>query len=98
MPNGDPEGQILQSAPNNHDMFFFMHTFFLSQALDFNIAVAIKDSHSYTLTSAILKVDVVWDVAIMSTPIVLTPELRDLLHNQCIDSTCCYSLSIPQVG
>ena len=50
------------------------------------------------LTSAILKFDVVCDVAITSTPNVLTTELRDLLYNQCIDSTCCYSFFIYPMG
>ena len=27
MPNSDPEGRIFQYAPNNHDRFFFLHTF-----------------------------------------------------------------------
>ena len=51
-----------------------------------------------TLTSAILKVDVVFDVAMMSTPNVLTTELRDLLSNQCIDNACCYSFFIYPMG
>ena len=47
-----------------------------------------NELRSYTLTSAILKFDVVCDVAMMSTPNVLTTELRDLLYNQCIGNTC----------
>ena len=35
MPNNDPEGRIFLSAPNNHDIFFFLHTFH-SPAIDFN--------------------------------------------------------------
>ena len=68
MPNSDPEGQIFLSAPNNHDRFFFLHTF-RSPAFNFNVGVAINESHSHTLTSTILKV---------------TTELPDLLYNQCI--------------
>ena len=61
-----------------------------SPAFDFNVGVAIHVSRSYTLTSAILKVDVACDVtlALMSTPNILTTELPDLLYNQCIDNTC----------
>ena len=69
---------------------FFLHTFW-SPAFEFNVGVAINESHSYTLTSAIFKVDVICDVAMMSFSNVLTTELRDLLYNQCIDNTCCYS-------
>ena len=44
------------------------------------------------LTSAELKVDLVCDVAMTSTPTcnVLTTELRELLYNQSIDNMCCY--------
>ena len=77
MPNSDPEGWIFLSAPNNHDGFFFLHTF-SSPAFDFKAAVATNESHSYTWTSAILKVDVVCDVAMTSTFNVLTTELRDV--------------------
>ena len=42
------------SAPNNHDRFFFMHTFW-SPAFDFNIRVAFKESRSCMWMSAILK-------------------------------------------
>ena len=82
MPHSDPEGLIFLSAPNNHDRFFFLHTF-LPLAFGFNVGVAIYDSRSCTLTSAILKVDIVYDVTMMSTPNVLMTELRDLLYNQC---------------
>ena len=51
-----------------------------------------------TLTSAILKVDVVFDVAMMSTPNVCTTELRDRLYNQCINNTCYYSFFIYPMG
>ena len=68
LPNSDPEGWIFLSAPNNHDRFFFLHTF-RSQAFDFNIGVASDKSFSFTLKSAILKVDVVCDVAMTSSPI-----------------------------
>ena len=56
MPNSDPKGQFFLSAPNNYARFFFLHTFG-SPAFDVNLGIAIKDSHSYTLTSVILKVD-----------------------------------------
>ena len=95
MPNRDPEGRIFLSAPNNHDRFFFLHTF-RSPVFDFNVEAAIKESCSYTLTSATFKVGVICDVTMTSTPNVLTTELRDLLHNQCIGNTCCF-LSILRV-
>ena len=82
MLNSDPEGPIFLSV-------LFLHTI-LSPAFDFNVGVAINESCFFTLTSAILKVDVFCDVAMTSTPNVLTTELRDLLYNQCI-LTCCYS-------
>ena len=95
MPNSDPEGRIVRSAPNNHDRFFLSHTFW-PPAFDSNLGVFINESRSYTLTSAIFEVDVVCDVATHS---VLTTKLRDLLYNQYIDNTCWYSfLSIPGVG
>ena len=93
--HSDPEGRIFLSTPNNHDRFFFSHTF-RSPVFEFNIGVAINKSCSYTLMSAILKVDVVCDVAMTSTPNILTTELHDLLYNQCIDNTCRF-LSIPWV-
>ena len=49
---------------------------------DFNVGVAINESCSLTLTSAILKVDVVCD----------------LLYNQCIKNMCCYSFFIYPMG
>ena len=94
IPKCNPEGRIFLSAPSNHDRFFFLHTF-SSPAFDFNVEVAISKSRSYTLASAILKIDVVCDVAMMSTPNVLTTELRDLLYNECIDNMCYYSLLYP---
>ena len=48
---------------------------------------AINESCSYTLTSAILKIDVVCDVAMTSTSDILTTEVRDLLYNQYILTT-----------
>ena len=96
MPNSEPERRIFLSAPNNHDRFFFLHTFW-SPAFDFNIGVAINESHSYTLTSAILKVGVVCDIAMTLIPNVLTTELCDLLYSQCINNTCCYSVLCPQL-
>ena len=68
--------------------------YFWSPAFELNEGVAINESHSYTLPSAILKADVVCDVALMSNPNMLTTELRDLLYNQCIDNMCCYSFFI----
>ena len=50
------------------------------------------------LMSAILKVDVVCDVAMTSTPNVVTTEVRDLLYNQWIDNTCCCSFFIHHTG
>ena len=96
-PNSNPEGRIFLFAPNKHDRFIFLHTFW-SQAFDFNIGVAIKESRSYTLTSAILKVDIVYVVTMTSTPSFLTAELHDLLYNQCIGNTCCYSFLIYPTG
>ena len=89
----EPEARIFLSAPNNHDRFFFLYTFRVP-AFDFNVGVALNESRSFTLTSAILKIDVVCDVAMTSTPNVLTTELRDLLYNQCVDNTCRYSFFI----
>ena len=97
MPNSDPEGRIFLSAPNSHDRFFFLHTF-LSPAFYFNVGVAINESRTYTLMFTILKVDIICDVALTSTPNVLTTELPDLLCNQCIDNTCCYSFFIYRTG
>ena len=98
MPNSVPGGRIFLSAPNSHDRFFFLHTF-LSSAFYFNVRVAINESRIYTLTFTILKVDVVCDVAMTSTPNALTTALRDRLYNQNIYNTSCYSfLSIARVG
>ena len=75
MPNSDLEGQIFSICTKQpvHDRFFFLHTFW-SPAFDFNLGVTINKSRSYTLTSAILKVDIVCDVTMMSTPNVLMTE------------------------
>ena len=96
MPNSDPEEQIFLSPSNNHDIFFFLHTFW-SPAFDFNIGVAINEPRSCTLTSAILKVDLC-DVTTTSTTNFLTTKLRDLLYNQCIDNTSCYMFFIYPMG
>ena len=88
---------IFLSAPNNHERFFFLHTFW-SPAFDFNVGVAINESCSYTLTSTILKTDVVCDVAMTSTRNVITTESCDFLYNQCIDMLVLVFLSIPRVG
>ena len=97
MPNSDLEGRIFLSVPNNHDRFFFLHTF-RSPAFDFNTGIAVNESNSCMLMSAILKVDVLSNVTMTSTPNVLTTELRDLLYNQCIDNTCCYLFFIYPMG
>ena len=97
MPNSDPEGRIFLSVPNNHDRFFFLHTL-LSPVFDFNVRVEINESHYYTLTSAILKVDGVCDVAMTSSPNVLTTEFCDVLYNQCFDNKCCCLFFIYPTG
>ena len=52
------------------------------QRLIFNIGADIYESHSYTLMSAILKVNSICDITMTSTPNVFTTKLRDL-YNQC---------------
>ena len=47
---------------------------------------------------AILEADVLCDVAMRSTPNILTTELRDLLYTQGIDNMCCYSFFIYPMG
>ena len=91
MPNSDHQGRNFLSSPNNHDRFFFLHTFW-SPALDFNVRVAINELCSYIVMSAILKVNDVCDVAMLSIPKVLTTELCDLLYNQCIDNMLLFVL------
>ena len=44
MLNSDHEGRIFLYAPNNHNRFFFLHTF-RSPAFDFNVGVAINEIH-----------------------------------------------------
>ena len=88
MPNSDPEGRIFLSTPNTHDRFFLSHTFW-SPAFDFSIEVTINKSRSFMLTSTILKVDVICDITMTSTPNVLTTEVHDVLYNKCIDNTWC---------
>ena len=63
MPNSDSEGRIFLATPNNHDSFFFLHTF-RPPAFDFNVRVTMNKSHCFTLMSAILKVDVVCDIIV----------------------------------
>ena len=65
MPNSDPEGRIFLSAPNNHDVFVFLH----------NVGVAMNEPCSLTLTSTILEVDVICDITMTSVPIVLTTRV-----------------------
>ena len=62
MPSSDPEGRIFLSAPKNHDRFFFLHTL-RAPSFDLNVGAVINESYSCTLTSTILNVDVVCDVA-----------------------------------
>ena len=93
MLNCDPEGQGFLSAPNNHGRLFFLHIL-LSPVFDYNVGVTVVESSSCTLASAIMKVDVICDVAMMSSPNVLTTELHDLQCNQCIDNMRCFSFSI----
>ena len=71
MLNSDPGGRIFLSASNNYDRFFFLHIFW-SPAFYFKVEVTFNESGYNTLTSAILKVDVVCDVAMTSTSNVLT--------------------------
>ena len=63
----------------------------------FNIGVTINESRSYTLTSAILKFDVICDVAMTSAPNVLTTELRDFLSNQCNDNVLFFDFYLSHV-
>ena len=65
-----------------------------SRGFDFNVAVATNESRSYMLASAILKVEDVYDIVMMSTPNILTTELQDLLYSQCV---VIHFLSIPRV-
>ena len=39
-----PKDRFFLSAPKNHDRFFFLHTF-RSPVFDFNVGVAINESH-----------------------------------------------------
>ena len=73
MPNSDPEERIFLST-TMIDSFSCIP--FRSPAFDCNEGVAMNESCCFTLTSAILKVDVVCDVAMTSTPNVLTTELH----------------------
>ena len=93
MPNNDPKWRIFLSAPNNHDRFFFLHTF-RSPAFDFNVGLTINQSHSYTLTSAIVKVLVVCDIAMTSTTNVLTTRVTW----PPIQPMCCYLIFICPTG
>ena len=66
MPNSDPEGRTFLTHRTTI-RFFLLHTF-RSPAFDFNVGVAINESHSFTLTSAILKGNVIYDVKMTSAP------------------------------
>ena len=86
-----PSDGFFLSVPNNHDRFFFLHTFW-PPAFAFNVGVTINVSCSYTLMSAILKVYYVNSQRLKDR--VMWPP-----YNQCIDNTCCdLILSIPSVG
>ena len=81
------------------DGFFYPHQTIMIDSFscipfDFNVGITINESRYYTLTSAILKFDVVCDVIMTSTTNVLTTELCDVLYNQYIGNTCCYSFFI----
>ena len=65
---------------------------------DCNVGVPINELRSYTLTSAILKVDIVCDLAMTSTLNVLMTELHDRLYNQCIGNTSWFSIFIYPTG
>ena len=43
MQKSDPEGRINLSASNEHDRFYFVHTF-LSPLFDFNVKLVINES------------------------------------------------------
>ena len=88
------QGWIFLSAPNNNDRYFFLSTFW-SAVFDFNVRVAFNESRSCTLTSAILKVDNLRDVAMTSAPSVLMTKLRDLIYNHCIDNTLFFIFTYP---
>ena len=96
MPNSDPEGRIFLSAQYTHDRFFLLYTF-LSPAFDFNVGVTINGSRSYTLTSALLKFDVICDVAMTSAPNVLTAEY-EISDTTSVMITCCFSVFIYPTG
>ena len=51
-----------------------------------------SDFNVDTFMCAISKFDVVCDVAMTSSPNVLTTQLRDILYSQCIGNTCSYSI------
>ena len=91
------------------DRFFYPHRTtmidsfscisFWSPAFDCNIGVAMNESCFFTLTSSILKVDIVCDVAMTSTPNVLMTELRDPYTTSVLTTRVVMRfLSIPQVG
>ena len=72
MPNSDPEGQILLSAPSSHDTIW-------SPAFNFNVGDAIKESRS-----AILECD----VAIMPTPNILKWQSYTTSYTTNVLTTC----------
>ena len=98
MPNSDPEGQIFYPHKTTMvDSFSCIPVSFDLQGLNL-MQESPNVSCSYTFKSTILKFDVVCDVIMTSTPNALTTELCDLLYNQCIDNTCCYSFFIYPTG
>ena len=90
MPNSDPEGRIFLSAPNNHDRFFFLHILW-PPAFYFNVGVCINESHSYSLSSAILEDD------FNSQRHNASYMTSSYMTNQCIDMYC-YSIFICPTG
>ena len=96
MPNSDPEGQIFLYAPKTKIDSF--SSYLWSAAFDFDVGVAINESVYIRWRPPWLKFDVICDVAMTSTPNVLTTELHDLLYNQCIGNMCCYSSFIYSTG
>ena len=94
MPKSDSEGLIFLPASKYHDKILFLAYLLIS-----SVWFQRRTRHQQvTLTSTILKADVICGVVMTSIPNVLTTELRDFLYNQCIDNTCCYSFFIYPMG
>ena len=88
MPNGDAKGQIFLSAPNSYDRFFILPTFW-SPIFDFNVGIAINESHSYPWTSSILKV-----MLYVMSQLYVTAYTTNVLTTRIVIRF----LSIPRVG